>query len=108
VTLDINDQRVLDELSRRFKASIGADRQEYFRRLLDHYLDKERLKGKTLAEVEGIFGPLGMDPSDPTRAYVSVGLESIPPIRYPRYLKLCLLFKDGRILHARYFVFMGC
>jgi hypothetical protein len=57
----IRDQRILDELSRRFRGLQGEDdfevRQEYFLRLLDHYLfEKNRLVGMTRQEVESIFG----------------------------------------------------
>jgi hypothetical protein len=107
VGADIDDQRVLAELSRRFRrtkplelvsqrgqaAVRGAEdfesRQEYLLRLLDHYLfSKQRLVGMTRVEVEGIFGPL-----EPNRdqASLSAGRD-----------KLHLWFKEGRVSSAYY------
>jgi hypothetical protein len=76
VAADIDDARVLRELSRRFQGTqpmrrekhgqewviAGWEdferRQEYFLRLLDYYhFSKDRLTGKTREEVERIFGP---------------------------------------------------
>jgi hypothetical protein len=73
---DIQDSRVLAELSRRFLATKeftfvktgdrwelqGSNdfetRQEYFLRLLDYYLfSKDRLTGMTRKRIEGVFGP---------------------------------------------------
>lgn len=103
VAADIKDERVLDELSRRYKATkrfrinpdgiSGADdferRQEYLLRLLDHYwFSKERLVGMTRAQVENIFGPLG---GDPARAYISAGRDI-----------MCLRFHEGRLVGACY------
>jgi hypothetical protein len=78
----INDPRVLDELSRRFRATRelrfvksgdawklegGGDfeyRQEYFLRLLDYYwFSKDRLTGMTRHKIESIFGPGGLERS---------------------------------------------
>lgn len=87
VAADIDDPRVLVELSRRFKAADAADRsedtrgwlhkgrnfqlrQEYLLRLLDYYhFSQDRLTGKTKTEVEAIFGPgnrlkFGADPAE--------------------------------------------
>jgi hypothetical protein len=103
-TPPIADQRVLDELSRRFRATKelsldgkGAEdfeiRQEYFLRLLDHYLfEKNRLKGMTRVQVEAIFGP-GSKCFDgtPGRLEWSAGRDS-----------LCIDVKDGRVTQAMY------
>jgi hypothetical protein len=78
---NVNDPRVLAELSRRFRATkelafikVGNDwklrgeqdfeiRQEYFLRLLDHYwFSKDRLTGMTRQQIESLFGPGGLDP----------------------------------------------
>jgi hypothetical protein len=103
VATDINDQRILNELSRRFRATnrlrinlqgvAGAEdfekRQEYLLRLLDYYwFSKQRLMGMTRSEVEGIFGPLG---TDPTRADISGGRDTF-----------CLWFNEGRLISAFY------
>ena len=59
VGADIDDPRVLDELSRRYRTEKDFERkQEYFLRLLDHYLfSRDRLTGMTRVEIERIFGP---------------------------------------------------
>jgi hypothetical protein len=65
VGADIDDPRVLDELSRRYRTEKDFERdQEYFLRLLDYYLfSRDRLTGKTRVEIERIFGP-PMDPDE--------------------------------------------
>src|SRR5262249_25079388 len=107
VASEINDPRILLELSRRYRQTQplqlvqqggktivrGAEdferRQEYFLRLLDyHWLSKPRLIGMTWAEIEGIFGPLGPKAE---RADISAGRDS-----------LCLWFKEGRVINAYY------
>jgi hypothetical protein len=103
VAADMKDQRVLDELSRRYKATQGLrvtpdgisggedfeKRQEYLLRLLDHYwFSDKRLLGMTRAQVEKIFGPLG---NDPARAYISGGRDT-----------MCFWFHDGRLFGAFY------
>jgi hypothetical protein len=107
VAADIDDPRILAELSWRYRrtnplelvprrgevAVRGAEdferRQEYLLRLLDYYwFGKQRLVGMTRVEVEGIFGPLGPDTE---RASISAGRD-----------KLHLWFKDGRVSSAYY------
>ena len=104
VAADVEDPRVLAELSRRFRQTEplqptpqgrikGAEdferRQEYFLRLLDYYwFSKPRLVGMTQAEVEMIFGPLG---GDTEQAGISAGRDV-----------LYLWFKNGRVRDAFY------
>lgn len=94
VAANVEDPRVLDELSRRFRQTKLQDedfgrQQEYFLRLLDYYwFSKPRLVGMNRAEVEEIFGPLGRDPE---RADISAGRDV-----------LCLWFKNGRVSDAFY------
>jgi hypothetical protein len=107
VAADINDPRVLAELSRRFRETKplqlveqggktivrGAEdfekRQEYLLRLLDYYwFSRPRIVGKTWAEVESIFGPLGPRTE---RAQISAGRDT-----------LYLSFKDGRVSDGYY------
>jgi hypothetical protein len=59
VAADVADPQVLDELSRRYRTERDFERkQEYFLRLLDHYLfSRDRLTGMNRAEIERIFGP---------------------------------------------------
>jgi len=90
---NIDDPRVLAEISRRFRKTAplrftrkrgvtGIEgerdferRQEYFPRLLDHYwFSKQRLLGMSRPAVERIFGPLG---NNPHRAEVRGGRDSL-------------------------------
>jgi hypothetical protein len=111
VASEINDRRILLELSRRFRQTQtlqlvqqggktitqGTEdferRQEYLLRLLDYYwFSKQRLLGMTWAEVETVFGPLGPKGE---RAYVSAGRDT-----------LCLWFREesavaGGAAHTR-------
>jgi hypothetical protein len=103
VAPEIKDERILAELSRRYKATrplritndgmTGAEdferRQEYLLRLLDYYwFSEKRLVGMTRAEVERIFGPVE---TELDRAYVRGGRDA-----------LCLWFKEGRVTGAYY------
>ncbi|MEQ8787507.1 MAG: hypothetical protein RIC55_14480 [Pirellulaceae bacterium] len=94
VAAEIEDPRVLKELSRRFRATRkGFEdfelRQEYLLRLLDYYyFSKRRIVGMKRTEVEEIFGPLG---GGPDRAFVSGGRD-----------RFVLWFKDGRVSGAYY------
>lgn len=58
VAADIQDPRIIAEISRRYR----LQRQEkYFERLVQHYWndnEQPRLLGMTRAEVENIFGPI--------------------------------------------------
>jgi hypothetical protein len=104
VAADIQDSRVLAELSSRFRQTepmqLTPDgeirgtrdferRQEYLLRLLDYYwFGKPRLIGMSRAEVEAIFGPVG---EDAKRAKIPAGRNT-----------LHLWFKDGRVSGAFY------
>jgi hypothetical protein len=104
---NVDDPRVLAELSRRFRATEplrltrrGQDptirgagdferRQEYFLRLLDHYwFSKQRLVGMDRRAVVRIFGPLG---DRPDRGQVSAGRDT-----------LYLSFANGRVTGGFY------
>jgi hypothetical protein len=107
VGASIDDQRVLMELSRRFRQTkplqlvkrgdtcevSGAEdfekRQEYLLRLLDYYwFSKQRVLGMTRSEVEAVFGPLGANPDE---AFVSGGRDTF-----------AIWFKKGRVSDAYY------
>jgi hypothetical protein len=68
-------------------------RQEYFLRLLDHYLFAEdRLTGMTRERVEAIFGPGQPSPDgNPGRLVWNAGRDC-----------LCIDVEDGRVRQAMY------
>jgi hypothetical protein len=107
VAADVNDPRIVRELSRRYRQTEplhlvqqggettvrGAEdferRQEYLLRLLDYYwFSKPRLVGMRRTEVEGIFGPFRLSGG---RASISAGRDT-----------LYLWFKEGRVSGAFY------
>jgi hypothetical protein len=107
VAADIDDPRILLELSRRFRQTKPLQlvqqsdkptvqgfgnferRQEYLLRLLDYYwFSKPRVLGMTGAQVEGIFGPLE---SKDGRDCISGGRDTV-------YFS----FKNGRVSYVFY------
>jgi len=79
VGADIDDPRVLEELSRRYRAEEDFERrQEYFLRLLDYYLfSRDRLAGKSRPEIERIFGPGSSDEHHSNRLAWGGGRDSL-------------------------------
>ena len=59
IAADLEDPAVLAELGRRYRVEKDFERrQEYFLRLLDHFLfSRDRLSGMTRGQVEQVFGP---------------------------------------------------
>lgn len=78
VAADIEDPAVVEELGRRYRSEKDFERgQEYFLRLLDHFLfSKDRLTGMTRKQVEDIFGP-GMEADRPGRRRWGGGRDSL-------------------------------
>ena len=105
VAAGVDDPRVLEELSRRFKSSENdfEKRQEYLLRLLDYYLwgknpehsnTDNRLLGMSIAQVEAVFGPgnPGAQLTDRTDSLFWRGGRDL----------LVVYFEDGRISYAVY------